>query len=292
MTNTFRTILAALSVLLPTLYVAAQGHREISGESTFYDDGTLSRVECMRRAAEQARIDALAKAFGTIISQDILQADRVTSGRETNDFLSLSSTEVKGEWLGDTSEPQYEFSRDAQENLIVTCRVKGNAREISNQSVAFEALVLRNGDRKVHASTSFNDGDDMRLLFNGASDGYLCVFLQDETGNVYCLLPYPRDTKSEVKVRKDRDYIFFKAGDNEFGPSEELIMTAGDNAEYNRMFVVFSPNPFMRPVMSANGTGLPSVSTKEFTKWLLRARRNDRRMGVQAVNLIINPRNT
>ena len=270
---------------------AAAGPKEISGEATYYDEnGTLSRVECMRRAAEQARINALAGEFGTIISQDIVQTDRVSSGRETNDFLSLSSTEVKGEWIADTAEPQYEFSRDKDENLIVKCRVRGTARAITNQAVPFEALVLRNGEREGNASTAFHEGDELKMLFKGAADGYLCVFLQDETGNVYGLLPYPRDSKSEVRVRKDREYLFFKGGDNEFGPSEELVMTASDNTEYNRLFVVFSPNPFTRPVMEANGSGLPSVSTKEFTKWLIRARRNDNRMGVKAVNLSIEPK--
>ncbi len=285
-----RTMLLSILMIVPTIMAAGAGPREITGEATYYDDGSLSRIECMKRAAEQARIDALAKAFGTIISQDIVQADRVSSGRETNEFLSLSTTEVKGEWLGDVEEPQYEFSRDANENLIVTCRVRGNAREISNQGVPFEALVLRNGEKEVHASTSFRDGDEMRVLFNGAADGYVCVFLQDETGTVYGLLPYPRDAKSEVKVKKDRKYVFFKGGDKEFGPSEELIMTAGDEPEFNRLFVVFSPNAFTRPVMSANGSGLPSVSAKEFTKWLLRVRRNDQRMGVKAVNIRIDPK--
>lgn len=54
----------------------------VKGESTFYDDGTHSRVECMRLALEQARVDALAKKFGTIVTQDILQSDRLVGNRE------------------------------------------------------------------------------------------------------------------------------------------------------------------------------------------------------------------
>lgn len=283
--------LAVLSVVYATsIFARDTDIITVSGEATWYDDGTMSRVECMRQAAEKARIDALSKAFGTIISQDIIQADKLTNGRETNDFLSLSSTEVKGEWISDVGEPEYEFSRDAYENLIVKCKIKGKARAISNESVAFDALVLRNGEREANADTSFRDGDEMKVLFNAASDGYVNIYLEDESGTVYGLLPYPRDSKSEVHVRKDRNYLFFRGNDNEFGPSDEMIMTASDNREYNRIFVLFSPSAFSRPVMRTGVEGIPSMKSEDFSKWLVKTRRNDPKMGVRAINLVIEPR--
>lgn len=278
-----------LLMMLPGISALAE-IKTVSGEATWYDDGTLSRVECMRRALENAKIDALSKAFGTIISQDIIQADIIKNGRESNDFLSLSATEVKGEWISDLGEPEYSFSRDDRENLIVTCKVKGKARSISNEEVAFNALILRNGERDVNADTRFRDGDEMKLMFNSASDGYLNVYLQDETGTVYGLLPYPRDSKSEVKVKRDHRYLFFKANDNEFGPSDEMILTAGDNREYNRIFVLFSPAPFSRPVMQRDADGLPYMKSEDFSKWLVKTRRNDPKMGVKAINIEIEPK--
>lgn len=266
----------------------------VSGEATYYDDGTKSKVECMRLAAEQARIDALARKFGTIVSQDILQTDRISGNREHNDFLALSSTEVKGEWVADDGKPEYTFSHDAHDNLIVTCKVKGKAKEISNEAAAFEAKVLRNGTDLRNADNLFRDGDDMFLYFRGAVDGFLAVFLQDENEDVYLLLPYPRDTKTRVPVSKDRDYIFFsrehdKGGDKYGAPVEEMVMTAPDRAEYNRLFVVFSPDYFSRPVMNASA-GLPVMKAEEFNKWLVKARRNDSKMGVKAMNLQIAPK--
>ncbi|MDE6811543.1 MAG: DUF4384 domain-containing protein, partial [Muribaculaceae bacterium] len=246
-------IILSLSMLLPAGFSSVIARdaevKTVSGEGTWYDDGNRSRKECMRLALESARIDALAKNFGTIVTQDIVQSDKVVNGRETNDFLALSSTEVKGEWISDDGQPEYEFSHDAEENLIVTCRVRGKARAITNEDVAFKALVLRNGERENNADTRFYDGDEMKILLNAASDGYVNVYLQTDEGTVYGLLPYPRDSKSEVRVKKDRDYLFFRAGDNEFGPSDEFILPASDNKEYNRIFVLFSPSPFSRPVM-------------------------------------------
>jgi len=262
----------------------------VTGEATYYDDGTRSKVECMRLAAEQARVDALARKFGTIVSQDIVQNDRITGGRERNDFLSLSSTEVKGEWIADDGEPEYEFSHDADQNLIVTCRVRGKAKEISNESVAFEALVLRNGTGKQNADNRFRNGDDLFLYFNGAADGFVSVFLEDENGVVSLLLPYPSDTKSRVPVRKDREYVFFspqhKGGQS--GPIDEFVITGGPNVEYNRMYVVYSPEPFSAPALSRKD-GIPVMGNMEFNKWLAKARRNDPRMGVKAVNMTIEP---
>ncbi|MDE5552561.1 MAG: DUF4384 domain-containing protein [Muribaculaceae bacterium] len=266
----------------------------VSGEATYYDDGTKSKVECMRLAAEQARIDALAREFGTIVSQDILQSDRISGNRETNDFLALSTTEVKGEWVADDGEPKYDISHDADGNLIVTCRVRGKAKEISNQSSAFEASVLRNGTDLRNADNLFRDGDDMYLYFRGAVDGYVNVFLQDERGDVYLLLPYPRDAKTRVAVSKNREYIFFsreRARDNGGNDAavEEMILTAPDNPEYNRLYVLFSPESFARPVMD-DGGGLPVMKSEAFNKWLLKTRRNDPRMGVKVMNLQIAPR--
>lgn len=274
--------------------IAARGADvvSVSGEATYYDDGTHSRVECERLAAEQARIDALAKKFGTIVSQDILQSDRIVGNREQNDFLALSATEVKGEWIADVGNPEYSYSRDAKENLIVTCRIKGKAKEISNEAAAFEALVLRNGTRKANADNRFRDGDDMFLYFNASVNGFLAVFLEDEDGKVHLLLPYPKDTKTRVPVKKDTEYIFFSpdhVGDQFGAEVEEVYLTGSDRTEYNRLFVVFSPEYFSRPVM--DGTqGLPVMKSEEFNKWLIKTRRNDSRMNVKSMNLQIMPK--
>lgn len=68
----------------------------MSGNYTYYGDINDSPAECKRKALEGARIDALSQEFGTIVSQDVLQADRIDSNGESNKFLSLSATEVKG----------------------------------------------------------------------------------------------------------------------------------------------------------------------------------------------------
>lgn len=263
---------------------------EVSGEATYYDDGRHSRVECMQLAAQQARVNALANQFGTLVTQNIMQSARIADGRETNDLLALSETEVRGEWIADIGEPKYEYAYDKDQNLIVTCRIKGKARAISNEAASFETAVLKNGIFRSHESSNFKDGDQMYLYFLGATDGYVMVFLEDETKTVYNILPYPHDTKGEVKVKKFQEYTFFspEKGKGEFGQEEELILTAPDNLEYNKIYVVFSPKAYSGPVMKSPGE-LPQMASADFTKWLLKARRNDPTMGVKVINMEIAP---
>lgn len=284
-------ILALLTAIFGVCCIHAHDV-EVSGEATYYDDGHHSRMECLKLAAEQARVNALAKEFGTLVTQDFVQNVRISNGKETNDLLALSATEVKGEWIADIGEPKYEYAYDEKQNLIVTCKIKGKARPISNESVSFETAVLKNGMlRDRHESASFNDGDQMYLYFLGASDGYLMVFFEDESKTVYNLLPYPHDVKREVKLKKFQEYIFFspEKGKGEFGQEEEMILTAPDNVEYNKMYVVYSPKAFSPPVMKTVGL-LPEIAASNFSKWLIKARHNDPEMGVKVINMAVYPR--
>lgn len=286
-----RKILCIMFAAASALTALAAKDVEVSGEATYYDDGRHSRVECMKFAAEQARINALAKEFGTIVTQNISQTDRISNGRETNDFLATSMTEVKGEWISDIGEPKYEYSYDAQQNLIVTCKIRGKARAISNEAASFETAVLRNGVYRRNEDTHFKSGDSMYLYFLGATDGYLMVFLEDESRNVINLLPYPHDPKGEVKVKKYEEYTFFsqEKSTREFGQVEELELTAEDYPEYNKLYVIFSPNSFSRPVMKGVGE-LPQMASADFSRWLQKARLADPKMGVHVINLEIAPK--
>ncbi|MCH5218372.1 MAG: DUF4384 domain-containing protein [Muribaculaceae bacterium] len=282
-------LILLMLLALPALARAA-GDREVEGEATYYDDGRHSRLDCMALAAEQARVNALAREFGTVVTQDIIQTERVRHGKESSDFIATSMTEVKGEWLGDIGEPKYTFEHDKDQNLIVTCRIRGRARAISNEAPPFETAVLNNGFFRTNETTLFRNGDQMYLYFLGAADGYVMAFLEDESRNVYCLLPYPNSTKGEVKVKKQQEYTFFspEKGRGEFGQEEELILTAEDYPEYNKLYVMYSSRPFSAPVMKKDGY-IPSLPSADFTKWLLKTRRNDPAMGVHVVNLEILP---
>lgn len=293
--NTKKVLLRIFALLLAPLAVlpaAADDIKTLRGEYTFTGDGRLSPAECKRIAAEQARIEALAAEFGTTITQDRQETNIMHGDNQTTKFMSLTSSEVKGEWLGDIEDPEYSTSLDKNDNLVVKCVVKGRAKKLNNRAANFEAIVLKNSSDKRNASTTFTHDDDMYLYFSAPVNGYLSAYLLDESGEAYCLLPYSTGDVNEIKTKKGYDYIFFdEQRGTDFGTVDRLRLTAPDHAEYNKIYVIFSPEPFSLPPVKFRVPGAPpSISADDFNTWVIRSRRNDPQMGVKTMNLLITPK--
>lgn len=277
--------------------VAASGHAaepvvEVTGSYTYYASPSDSRDAARRIALDGARAEALKNKFGTIVQQNVMQTDRIRNEREQTHFLALTSTESKGEWIADVADPEFDFDFDRKEGtLIVTCHVKGKARAISNEASIFNASVLRNGTTPRHADTSFRSGDQMYLSFLSPTSGYVTVFLADESGQVYQMLPYPYSHVEEVSVKRNTPYTFFAEDDGgDFGQVREMLLTAPDGEEFNQIYVLFSPNTYSLPPVSLNAGDIPpSMSQEDFSRWLLKVRRADSRMGVEKINIAISP---
>ncbi len=281
--------LIGVSLILGINIGKADDIKTIEGEYTLIGDGRLSPSECKRIAAENARISALKNQFGTIVSQDLIQSDIMHNNSQQSNFFSLTSSEVKGEWISDIGEPEFKTTLDANDNLVVTCKIKGKAKKITNQAAEFEALILRNSTDKRNASTDFKDGDDLYLYFSAPINGYLSAYLADESGEVFCLLPYSSSDVDEIRTKKGFDYIFFDAQrGSDFGTIDELCLRAPEHDEFNKIYVIFSPINFSpAPVKFKVAGAPPSIDSDSFNSWLLKARRNDPKMGVKSMNISI-----
>lgn len=287
---TLKRVLTSLASLLLVLYAQAADIVTVTGEFTYYGSKTESRADCERAALNGARAKALAEKFGTVVTQDTYQHDVVSDRGESTYFSMLNESALKGEWIADVKEPDYSYELDSDGYYIVTCKVTGKAKEISNDAVDFVASVLRNGTRTVNADTRFRSGDDMYLYLKSPVDGYVAAFLVDDSNNVYSLLPYTNSVTGQVKVKHDKEYLFFHAtsGEPEHGEVDELVMTAEEDVEHNRLYVVFSPQPFSKVVDNYAGDNLPRMlSYDSFNKWLVKCRKFDSRMGVKIMNLEI-----
>lgn len=268
--------------------VSAADVKTVTGESTFYGESSHSLNDCKRFALEQARIAALAKEFGTTISQDVYQRDMISGATESNYFSMLNRTEVNGEWLADEGEPVYDVSQDSNYNYIVTCKVKGKARILTNEAPEFEASVLRNGNEPRFADTHFRENDEMKLYFRAPVNGYLAVYLVDDERTVYSILPYSNESDGMVRTVRDRDYVFFDEAkaDKAFGEPDELVITLNGDVERNQLYVLFSPNSFSRAVdTSAVGTQPRTLPYDTFVKWLTNVRKRDPKMGMKVMYL-------
>lgn len=279
-----------LLAVVGTAFAGDDDVKSVTGIYTYYGESHESRKDCERRALELAKVQALADEFGTTVTQNVMQNDvRGQSGEHTF-FSALSESEVKGEWISDDGKPEYEIAYDKDYNLIVKCKIKGKARRISNHAVDFKASVLKNGTEPRFESTEFKQGDDMFLSFSTPVDGFLAVYLVGEDNVAYTLLPYMADSEGIAKVKKNRDYIFFSK-DHKTGivPVDEFRMSAATEVEYNRMYVVFSPEEFIKAVDGASSQADKprALPYEDFSSWLRKCRKRDDRMSVKTFNLTI-----
>lgn len=288
---TLRHAVAALLIATAGTVRADNPVVSIEGTYTYHGEPSDSPADCRRKAAQGARIEAL-KQFGTILSQTVMSTESDSGDKAVSMFLSVSESEVKGEWLGDDGEPTYDMSFDNDGSVVVSCHIRGRGRRLSNEAPEFDALVLRNGTGRRNADTRFRSGDDMYVLLAAPVNGYTQVYVEDESREVYCLLPYPHDPVDNIKVRRGHEYVFFDPGhaDSSHGNVDEVILTAGNHIEYNKVYVIFSPEAFAPAPVRFKSDGVPpSVDSEEFARWLIRNRRNDPRMGVKSILVTILP---
>ncbi|MGN0035689.1 MAG: DUF4384 domain-containing protein [Bacteroidaceae bacterium] len=267
----------------------AQKVVEVEAEYTYVTSLEVSVVEAKRVATERARLQALADRFGTTISQTNLTHISNSNANSTLDFLSIGSSEVKGEWLADTKEPEYEI-QFTNENLIVKASVRGKAREVASASVDVDVHLLRNGKERKFESSDFRDGDDLYLLFRTPVDGYMAVYLMDESATAYRLLPYSGQSDGAQQVKAGVDYLFFDseaaATEQERNLIDDLTITTDKSVEHNEVYVLFSERPFVKPNDNQTSERLPrSLDADDFQRWMARNRTKD--AGMVAVNKLI-----
>ena len=168
-----------------SLVAVAQKTERVTATYTYYAPEEVSIAEARRVALQRAQLQAIADAFGTIVTQTNATTVKNENGKSDVSLLSLGASEVKGEWLRTDGEPEYEIAYE-DGMLAVTVRVKGVIREIVNAAVDFQARVLCNGTEDRFEQDRFRNGDDLNLTFQSPLDGYLTVYLLAAEGTAYC----------------------------------------------------------------------------------------------------------
>lgn len=287
-----RIATTVLLCLLPIFAVPAlcQKPRTVAGTYVYHAPENVSPEEARRIALDRAKIQALAEAFGTIVSQTNTTSVRNQDGHSDVDFLSVGGSEVKGEWIETLGEPQYEISYE-EGMLVVKASVRGKAREITSAPIGIRAKLLRNGTDDRFESAEFHEGDALFLSFQSPVDGYLVVYLLDASQSAYCLLPYRQQSAMAYPVKANRNYLFFSAKDaprEEAALVDEYFMTCDRSTERNQLYVVFSPHEFCKPVGNDAGTALPrTTKAADFQEWLAKNRKHDAGMQNQILPILI-----
>lgn len=267
--------------LLSSLPVLSQKVKVVESEYVYHAPENITLEQAKTTALDRAKIQAIADAFGTIVSQSNSTRIENLNGASTIDFFSIGGSDVRGEWLETIGEPQYEVFYD-QEMLVIKVSAKGRIREIISATIDINARVLRNGTEDKFESEEFRHGDDLYLSFVSPIDGYLAVYLVDADQRAYCLLPYRNQSNGIYKITANRRYTFFNTKEAE--PQErqyvdEYTMTCERSSEQNQIYIVFSPQPFAKAADNAMAELLPrELGFEDFHKWLAKSRRYDKEM--------------
>lgn len=285
----FRLWLIAVGLLF-SIALSAQKMKRVDAEYIYHAPENVSLEEAKRIALERAKLQAIADAFGMVVSQSNFTTVANRNGKSDVDFFSLGGSEVKGEWIETIGEPEYSISYE-RNMLVVKVSVKGKAREMVSAQIDIVAKVLRNGTEDKFESDEFRSGDDLYLYFQSPVDGYLNVYLLDETSQtVFCLLPYRRSDEPFVFVKHDMTYVFFsqeKAVQNA-SMIDEYVMTCDKMIEQNTIYILFSPNQFVKANSCGELTSMPrQLSYKDFQKWLTEVRKKDSGMQVALQRIVI-----
>ena len=276
----------------------AQEVLEVDASYIYYAPENVNLGEAKRTALERAKLTAIANTFGTIVSQRNSFMITNQNGESDSRFISLGGSEVKGEWIETTKEPEYKIIPD-EKQVVVSVKVSGRIREIVSAAVDITAKILRHGTEEKYEGYEFRSGDDMYLYFKSPVDGYLTVYLLDESSReVFCLLPYRASGDGAYRIEHDKPYVLFSKDYEQTDPYmvDEYYLTCSQDYEYNDIYVIFSPKPFTKAMTidiverseTSSDVILPrQLSYEGFQKWLLKLRTIDNSVSLERIPIKI-----
>ena len=271
----FRFLLVSLFLLMVVKPSYAQKVYNVSGGYTYNPPENMSLEQAKVMAIERARLDAIEREFGVNVSQTNMVAVSTQNNESETNFLSLGTTEVSGDWLGDTKEPEIVVTSDGN-ILVITAKVWGKVRKRKRADFELSIQTLCNGIE----SETFKNNDRFSVRFCSPVKGYLSIWLVDDNlHQAYCLLPYEDANGEAREVQSRKEYILLSIVDSQYPYQEETILTTEKETEFNRVVFVFSTAAFTMP-LTEQGVYVPELSVNHFDKWLQRNRVGDDNMCV------------
>lgn len=285
MRSLFLSVLLLLAACVPVSAKEAK-IKVVEGVAVFYIPATMTRAQAVEEAIRRAKIDALSKAFGI----SVVSANTSIATQDDDKFYSNGFDLVKGEWIETVGEPEIKVELDGDE-VFLTVRIKGRAREKETSDVDIAAKVLRNGTTENCEAAEFKNGDKMYVHFTSPVDGYVSIYQYDPVSNtVYCLLPYRKDGAGSVRVEHDVRYVFFsKQHSDNPRMVDEYRLGCSEDGETNTLYILFSPNAFSKSQTDVSDKYTPrSLPFGEFERWKAKCQTQDARLQIVTKNIIIN----
>ena len=246
---------------------------DVEGSYTYYIPYNVPRDRAEQIAMERAMIQALASKFGTLVSETTQMDMRSSKSGDNVDFWSSASTLVKGEWIETVGKPEFTPSLDGND-FVVSCKIKGKAREIEGARASLDIHILANSTAPEAETVSFKSGDKLFMQFTSPVDGWLTVYLEGADGKVFRMLPFYAQRNPAHRIEADRKYTFFVSTE---GDAEQYQLTTDADIERNTLYIVFSPNEYVKPVdrSSEEELALRELPTADFRRWVTNLRLTD-----------------
>lgn len=255
----------------------------VEGCCAFVMTADMTEAEGVEAAIREAKVEALARRFGTIISSETWSELFEDNSRFSESFYESGMTLVKGEWLSDLHAPEVAKSISANGDILINVKVKGRAR-------AIESLPL---DINVYASLPgahipqhrFRNDTRFTINFKSPVDGYIAVYLGDEEGDICRLLPFSGQSASSTQVEAMRDYEFFTSQE---GDEEQYRFLTFKPRERNTLYIIFAKREFPRPLDIYNvERNLRILRRGEFLDWVGRLRSIDKSVQIETLPIEI-----
>ncbi|NME69073.1 hypothetical protein [Flammeovirga aprica] len=269
-----KKILFATFFISLTINIFAQKVKKLKGKVTEQLEDTHTVGEFKETLLRKAQIMALADAFGTNLSS----ASDLTLNNAAMELQSLNTSTVKGEWIK-TEYVEYTWHlavENEKQVIYLECNVEGKGRAIDTPELNFKASTLNCSTPKCE-TTMFKEMSHFYTYFQSPKNGFISIYMR-ENDKVYRLFPYSTmhsDASKPYAVNADQEYIFFdpKKAENFEGISsrqvDELVLsTMGPKRIFNRLYVIYCPTEYDKPILKTEEGGIKTISPEDFQEWL------------------------
>lgn len=296
-----KNILLILLSVLFTGSVFAQKTTKSGGDYQLnLSNSDFSEQEACQYCIERAMVDAIEKAFGTVVIQgnttSVKNKNTGESVETTQIFNMIAETYVNGEWVKTLKEDCERFTENGE--FWISCSVKGVVQELEKPQIDLSIKALDCEDVQCETS-QFNDGESFFLHLKSPVDGYVTVYLADAQ-TAQRLFPYrnmPDGQVNAVPVKADREYILFSNRKDQMGLRgfvDEYELYAATEADQNRIFVIYSTEPITKPALyraeaeSTENVEMPmEMEATEFHQWLAKNKRYNKEMEIARLDIMI-----
>lgn len=269
---------------------AANDIVRVSATYEYISDNPRETPEQAEKTAfDRAKQKALEDKFGVDVAS-VTNTFVVNSAKESqHNTFALGGTSVRGEWI-ETLKEQVIDKQFTNGFWVVKVKVEGRARNYATEKADIQFTPIKD-IQDLESPVTFRDGNDIFLRFSSPVAGHLCVYLVDESQNAYCLLPYMTQQTGSQPIEANKEYVFFSTAFDR--SAQEYTLTCERASEQNALYVVFSPNDFIKAADKQGGKNfrdeqLPRELTYEaFLKWLTRIQTKDPQLVVRPTVLSI-----